>query len=372
MNQLSIGTESKGINGSAWIFVYLKTQFSNAGDALIIREQVRIFRRFGKIHAARSGVPEAFLQELALSSSEVLPGGWLKLVVRAAMHAAKSQEGSYLLLPPGDPGGGVTIGTLSRCFIFPLLSLLGIRIVRVGFSLGRLSPMRMRLESWISRWCYFQGIRDGLSMADAQRYYFKKIGYFPDLSLYMPHASEMRGPEQTRNPRIAISFRGDNLDEQSKKATIDHLFRSIERYRETATLVGIVQVERDQDFVARIVDEARARGFRTDSNLLKSINLKKLAESYSKCDLVVTNRLHVFLFGALNGSMPLAILDRVRNRKITGILETLGLSNFSIEIFSTEGEAIRIDNLEPADVAIAIQKQKDEIEKIIPILASER
>lgn len=351
------------------VFVYLKTQFSNAGDALIIREQVRIFRALGRIRAARSGAPQAFLSELGLAQDEIFEGGWLRLVMRVAWGALRTSERPFLLLPPGDPGGGVSAGALARCMVFPLLAMLGVRIVRVGFSLGRLSPARMRLESWISRWCHFQGIRDLLSINDAKHYGFHRVGYFPDLSLNTPHMTAMRGPAMTARPRVALSFRGDNIGESERSATIETVFATLAPYRQSATLVGVVQVQRDQAFVEQVMEEARRRGFKTEAAVFTSFNLTELAAQYATCDLVLSNRLHVFLFGALNGATPLAVIDEVRNRKITGILQTIGIAGYSCGIDAQGRSALDPSTLSPDAVAGAFQRQKAEIAHVLAVIA---
>ena len=138
-----------------------RTNYENAGDALINRELLRILRGYGEIHASRSGHRSVFSMKSAWTQRNPLRNTPRP---RAAAFAAGIRRGfgeqpPFMILAPGDPSGPIDAGLLVRSIFFALLALAGVRLVRLGVSFSRMSPARLRLEAITSRLYYFSGAR---------------------------------------------------------------------------------------------------------------------------------------------------------------------------------------------------------------------
>ncbi len=299
------------------------TQYSNAGDALINRELLRLLRGYGSLEVASAGAPDSFLEEILVQPEEVVCHSKLRLMAKLILRAASSWRSSrqYLVLTPGDPPGGIASGDLVRAVLFPLLWLLRVRIIKVGASVSRMDDRRLRLESWLSRFMHFYGIRDDGSVGRADRFGFSNHEYCPDLAFNLHMKEGGAGGRST-----LISLREDNLNptevEQLHGRVRDLVFELADGSAD-ADIGFISQVTRDDEPMKRL-----SHAWRGSEEYAFAINsISGLESAYSGARLVISNRLHVILLAASCGAMPVCVPTGNKNRKITDLLSSVGLGS---------------------------------------------
>lgn len=299
------------------IFFYsARTQASNAGDALINRELLRLLRAKGEIRAISGGMPPAFLHEMELAADEVIGANNIDLFKALFTQALHGGGQLYLVLTPGDIFGGASKDGIARGLVFPILRALGVRIIRIGASIGKFTPLRARTEAWLSRWSYFLGLRDAISIAAANGYGMKHIGPFPDLAFMLDRVARPARPIHT----AALCLR----DDHSNDADREKLVRSIDSLLAADSalqVVCVVQVERDESFMRRLTERYQA-SHRT--RFVQESRIDALLALYDDVDIVITNRLHSMLMAVSRGALPVALLDHEANRKIVGIMSDAG------------------------------------------------
>src|SRR5688572_9526835 len=93
-----------------------RTNYENAGDALINRELLRILRGYGEIHASRSGAPQRFLDEIRLDPKEIRYetrlGLWAAAFAAGTKARIRREQPPFMILAPGDPSGPIDAGLL--------------------------------------------------------------------------------------------------------------------------------------------------------------------------------------------------------------------------------------------------------------------
>ncbi|TCU06827.1 polysaccharide pyruvyl transferase family protein [Rhizobium sullae] len=320
---------AQGESDRATFFFSANTQFDNAGDALINRELLKVLRVHGSVRAARSGAPETFLGQLRLEEGELQYKGRRDLWLAACMEGLKAQffgaRHPFLVLTPGDPGGPLDIDVFVRGALMLALNLVGVRIVRLGVSLNRMSSGRLWLEAFLSRFYVHFGTRDMLSLSRAQNAGFRNVTYFPDFSLALSPAKRLHQRDH-HVARIAVSLRDDNLDGDSRRALIAKLKQVLEAFsagEHKISLHFVAQVGADADFMREL---AACYGGPSGCMLTEEQNLGRLAELYSSTDIIISNRLHSLLFASANGAIPFGLLVPEKNKKIVALLRDLNLT----------------------------------------------
>jgi len=310
-----------------YFYFSASTQFSNAGDALINRELLALLREHGTLLVATAGAPTAFLAEIQVREDEAaFKGKWglMRSLIGRALFKSRDER-QYLVLTPGDPPGGISVGDFVRAMLFPLLKLTGVRIIKIGASVSRMDGRRLKLESWLSRWMHFYGIRDNGSVARAGKYQLKNFAYCPDLAFN--HKVEAA---RSQNDSILVSLREDNL-------VPDEIGKLHARTREVVSALGgdgaiektsfISQVERDAEPMRAL--SAAWRG--TSAHARHVAHIPDLEAHYAATRFVVSNRLHVILLAASKGAIPFCVPTTGKNRKITDLLESVGLGSLVLD-----------------------------------------
>lgn len=321
MSEAKTKIASLGGGGAPIFFYSAKTQFSNAGDALINRELIGLLRERGRIVAISGGAPSAFIAEVGLRESELVPGKEARLILEAVTAGIRGRR-AYLVQTPGDMGSGGGIGpALLRAAVTPMLALFGVRIIHVGASLSETSPFKLSLLAWRSRFMQGFGLRDPRSLKTAKSSGFKNIHYFPDLAFGLEIRPQVS--KGTSGARLALSFRGDQLAESDREALLSVLSQSLEKLPAIASVKVVVQVDKDLEFARRIMGALA----RWKPELEHTLSIEALRSAYAETDIILTNRLHALLLAALSGAAPVAVVDSERNKKVVGLLEGLGLAD---------------------------------------------
>src|SRR5262249_888424 len=157
--------------------------------------------------------------------------------------------------------------------------------------------------------------RDSESLGYAKSIGVRRPEFFPDLAWLLPKA----GTEAARGNDVVISFReSTNLTERSPWyrerliSTLDQVLAQL-LARTGRKLIVAHQVDYDRDFCRDL--------YRRYSSLYPSVlvenklDLRSMGDIYRRASWVVSNRLHVLLFGMLHGAAPLGVSDASKHRK---------------------------------------------------------
>lgn len=316
-------------------FYSAKTQFSNAGDALINRELTRLLRARGKIVAISGAAPSNFIAEIGLNDDELISGKEVKLILEA-IRARLMGRIVYLVQTPGDIGaGGSVVPALVRAVLAPVLAILGIRIIHVGASLSETSRFKLTLLAWRSIFLQGLGLRDHRSLETAADSRFRNFCYFPDLAFgagFSPRSLKEEKEKHKNGIRIALSFRGDKFSSRQREDLISVIRKSLAKIPEVSSVKIVVQVDMDLTFSRQILEGLAD----WEPELVHTLSIEALRVIYSEADVILTNRLHALLLAALSGAAPIAMVDALRNKKVVGLLEGLGLADLVCDVSDSE------------------------------------
>lgn len=338
---------------TARFFYSARTQYFNAGDALINRELLRHLRAHGSIEIAGCGAPGEYLAQLDLDAGEVAHRGRIGLIAAAFAAGLRYRLGldrarPYLALTPGDPFWGFGVETVVSGLSTVALSIAGVRSIRLGVSFARRDRARLRWEAWMSRWSHALGLRDAASLDITRRAGFANVSYFPDLALTLPVHPRTARPAQAPF-RVAISCRLDKLGEEEASRLRARLSAILAQLSETRpiTLAFVSQVRGDGARMKADFEDI-ATGY--DAEIIEDIDLLRLGEVYRETDLALSNRLHCLLYAAAQGCLPMGLLSPTHDYKISGLLDTAGLDAFweSLDADGLRFDPTRLETARPA------------------------
>lgn len=291
----------------------LNTQFSNLGDAVLARNLVAELRRVGRIEFCCSESGGDFLEFVGLG--EEVPTGRLALAWKLVRSPG---ERAIVFLPGGvvaDPSWRLALRWCARLGEAVVLHGLGILMIRVGYSWGiRSSSSRAEAAVRAAAGGWFR--RLDLSLArDYPTAAWRSEGaiVMGDLALidtdYLPDESSAVASAEGRG-LVALSFRNP----RSRNWVMDVLTEMSDEFGE---VVQVAQVHGDAEIflpgVPGVVWDGTRRG------------AAEIWQLYGACRFVFTDRLHVWLFAALCGAVPVLVGDYASSSKVYDYLETLAL-----------------------------------------------
>ena len=131
-------------------YINAKTQHENLGDAVITRQLIELSRQLGPVRVQTVNIPAHFQKTLHLSPGEAVPtvSAFLISLIKAGLmwrFGAKRSSGPviYLLNPGGFEGdyrGVQVVRQYVLVVAYVFLRLLGVRLMRIGCSLGPFGP----------------------------------------------------------------------------------------------------------------------------------------------------------------------------------------------------------------------------------------
>lgn len=312
------------------------TQYHNIGDQLINRSLLDYFRKFSKVIVSTGGMPLFYTDALALEAEErssAYAGNFhMQLVLRALTAVFQKDTRIYFLASP--PGDQSTYSFLAGCKYFLsgglylLLYLLGVRIIKIGFSIGPLGRMAKAGERFRALFIRHYYVRDSISLRFVQTMGIKQAKLFPDLCWsYQPttYPQNMDIPS-AESPKIMLSFRDGVHSEHSTETYQDSLVSLLSQFvhahQEQYRFQVSFQVASDATFSEFLYTHIKS--FAPVSFMTEQIDLAD-AFQYQSASLVLTNRLHVALLAAKFGCLPVIVTDIGRHVKIKGIFQDAGL-----------------------------------------------
>lgn len=326
-------------------FINIQTQFENAGDALILRELIKLVSARVPTEVYHGAAPWSFVDQLDLTantSTSTHADGALVKLVRDLLRARLGGWRCYLFLTPGAPNGErtrkQTATDLLRIGLLVFLRLVGVRICQVGVSFEHIGPRHARLLRWRSRLLFASAPREPIGYKYAKDLGVRVTGMMPDLAFNLFSVPSGRGPGPAN--ALAFSFRVDK-DAGTRARVKQIVLDVVNASTPGEQLIFVAQVGRDVHFmreVAEMADQARPGQVRfVDCHS----DIEKAIATYSECRAVLSNRLHALLPALWGGAAPIALTVPELDPKISGVFTSIGLEGRVFDIRAVEYKEIQ-------------------------------
>lgn len=321
-------------------FFCAKTQYQNLGDVIINREVLKLLEPYGDIHLDEGGMPTSYLDKLKhiriarrYDSQATFISQLFLLAIKRLFNPGLPQV-YYVLNPGGFTGMGAdNIKSILKqfvlIFIYFVLFVLGVRIIRLGASYDNLSPLKVWLERIKSHFMFANTLRDQEALQYAGKIGLKKTSFFPDMAFMLkPHPGKLMVHPVDQQPYVVLSFRSGEKDQ-----AYDHKLTTALQalFADSAHLTKVFssQVFFDIGWNAVLANKLQVAG---EKVVLDYNDEDQLFPVYREATAVYSNRLHVLLFAMRQGVPAFPVVDLEKNVKITGIYQDLGLSGMLIDI----------------------------------------
>lgn len=328
------------------IFFQPITQYVNTGDLIICRSLLEHLRQYGDLIINDRDIPQWFLEELGMQESERLSSYsklsfYSCLLRRSLLTYLTGKSKVYLFLTPGhllDRSFKIDIRNLIIAPVFGVFKLAGCKLVKIGVSLGPLSSVLAKSESIRAAFMEQYYVRDMFSWELAQEIGIKKVEFFPDLSwTFNLQVSRDELIKFDDRDILFISFRTKtysrapetNYPERVIKA-LEHVLKNLNHKKAFSKIVVGYQVGYDQKFCKQIY-----RHFQNQYQIEfqeERITVNTARNIFEKAKYIISNRLHVLLYGARYGALPIPLINSEVHLKIIGIFEECDLDSLVIDI----------------------------------------
>lgn len=325
------------------IFYQTKTNFANTGDALINHALIDALRKYGAVHAnCSSSVPAEFLDALGVRAEERMQSdsefAFIQSVIRCALKRQKTGEHTYVFSGPGDMYGGglrLVIRNLASALIFPVFRLFGVRIVRIGRSVGPISTLMALSERIRCIFLTHYFVRDTQSLQRCKDNGMKKVKLSPDLS-WIYDAEHTACVNHTNT--VMVNLRNsifDDTDEAFVEATIEKCVDVLSEINKCIKgqmkILVAYQVAKDARFGKAVYE--RLKSTYDVTYIGHQMRLDELETYYGAVDYHISNRMHSLLAGYKYGSLPIALIDTRNHMKIAATFEDCGLHELMVDIY---------------------------------------
>ncbi|AWW29058.1 hypothetical protein DN752_02290 [Echinicola strongylocentroti] len=316
------------------------TQFENTGDVLINKSLIEIFRKYGKVVINDQKLPEYYKVALELKTAEkstFAKGSFYKQLFLKAWESMFKKDQKVVMVagPPGHIFGNSTKKILKNfeyTVFLILLTMLGVRIVRMGFSMGPIGKQQAlseRIRAWFT---HHYLVRDSISLDLAHSIGIPKAQFFPDLA-WTYHANGV-DLSKTKKEEIIFSFRDgiykDDDGNRYRDALMERLMFIIDRLKDQYRLKVTYQVLGDYTFCKELHGMLVEKGYKVEFDE-EQITLKTAGKAYKNGVAIITNRLHGALLAAKYNVLPLVLTDIDKHLKIKGIYHDAGIDNLLLE-----------------------------------------
>lgn len=338
-----------------YIFYQTKTKFSNTGDALINNSLLSVLRSYGKIKAnCGNDIPEEFIKQLGISENEKLNGysefNFIFSVLKYAFKAKFHGDKVYIFSGLGHTYGGSlkkVLRNLIAGFLFPLYSVFGVKIVRIGITLGPISRLLAFTELFRSICIYKYLVRDTASLVLCHKIGIKKAELCPDMSwLYKIHSDRILN--NTNN--VIVNLRNSTFEEHIDNNYIENLLTKCdnvlskikESFSNNLNIIVTYQVLDDKEF-SLLVYKRLSKKFNVEF-VPKQMDLNDVGQYYGKARYTISNRMHSLLLCYKFGSLPIALIDVKEHIKVSSAFRDCGLSDLLIDVNTPSDNTNKIIN----------------------------
>jgi len=309
------------------------TQFENLGDIVLAVEIIRHMRSQGRVYIDDRDCPDSFLAFLALAddeSAKASKSGFKRNMLFSAIGSFFTGNKVRFLLKPGHMSvRGVGIRSSVYTIYLHLLKLLNIEIARYGASISFDDSDAQTCEFNRSKAYKDYTVRDLLSLELATNSGIKK-GL----------------PLTTGSTKIYVagSFRADiNEDTKINVKSCTTVMQTALDTQEPAKPLLVSQVYRDDDFNASVARELQCTNTVFFDGSVSSN--EALFDAYEKTSVMISNRLHVLLFCASRGALPIPYISLTANAKVANLFISIGLEELIFDYNSERDFAAHIRHI---------------------------
>lgn len=307
-----------------------KTKHTNLGDIIINRQLLGLLNEQGDVVVYPGGMPPAFLDQIEIEkySTENSQKSFFRRMIRSSLRARGKGERVYYVLNPGGFTGGLPLrdamGQTLNIMAFLILNILGVRIIRIGASIGPFTRGRALFEAVKSKFIHFIGARDSESERYAKTIGITNIKHFPDLAFTMP---PLPVGVARREQRAVVSIRSRNVTADYDaviKRQIISILDAVDPARELEIVIS-AQVDADLRYIDDLA--ATLSPIRRTKVIRHRLEEKDALELYATSQAVVSNRLHVLLLALRQGTPGYAAIDPKADSKVAGIYTDIGFGD---------------------------------------------
>lgn len=333
-----------------YIYYQTKTQFENAGDVLINKALIENLRNYGELKCNCSkSISNEFIKELGILEKEKLYcANGLSCACKILKQSIKAKingDKVYIVSGLGHQWGGNISSYLKNITagcIFALYRLLGIKIVKIGMSIGPITKFQGITEKFRSKFINYYYVRDTKSLNLCKKIGIKKAKICPDMSwLYLNKKYKCLN----KNNIVTVSLRESVLNEKDENyinlmlKKCDMVLNYIsEKNDNNIKVIFLYQVKRDYDFCKRAYNYFKEN---YDCEFIENqVILSTASEYYTKSSYNISNRMHSLLLGYKYGSLPIAVIDSKKHIKISQTLIDNELDDFIVDIKNGKVEDI--------------------------------
>ena len=333
------------------VFLTIAAQEDNLGDVAIRQQMVNLVTADRtRLHISRGAMSDEYVDAFDFPAGAVMYRTRTSLLVQLLRSTALGR--AVILFPPGPyPLASVRAGLLSLSSVG--LSLLvrarGGRSMTVGKSIRGNNLVARGVERALVFSSNLYIARDLVTSSVLDR----PIRHAPDLA-FLDAFTPTPGPSRY----VAVSLRSDRSIDKS-------LLRRVAQWADDRGLAVafVTQVRRDDDQHRQLASEIGGVlvdwGERTHRE-----QMVRVQETYCQSAIVVTDRLHAALFGAIAGAVPIGLVVNDEPSKIRDAFETV-LPFFPLDRSPTASLSVLDDAVRAAaEVRAATRRSADEIKAI--------
>lgn len=337
-----IKSKIKGMNTKKIVFFQARTQYENTGDVLINKSLLDHLKRYATLLVNDSDMPEWYVDELGVEETEKITetgGSFNRFMLKSAISRFFNRDKPRVYLIAGPPGHqfGNSLGKAARDtfsgIIFFGLQLLGVKIIKIGFSIGPIGKKVEFSEKFRSVFTNFYYVRDTLSLALVKSIGIKKAKLFPDLAWSYKSLPINSSLSIVDKRKLLFTFRGNIVtgheDSAYLKKLVDFVGAVLMKYHLQYECIICYQVEMDRDFCLKIYEELCTKY--NVQFIDGQIKLDTAPNLYRDSVAILTNRLHGALLAYKYGALPIIVTDVEKHIKIKGIYEDAGIGGLMID-----------------------------------------
>ena len=308
------------------IYYQTKTQFENTGDVLINNALIHELRKYGKLRCNCSQqIPDEFINELEINDEEKMycknDVSFSLKILKNAVKEKKKGNRIYVISGLGHQYGGnfkTNIKIIISAIIFMIFKLFGIKIIKIGSSIGPVTKGMAVAERFRSNFIDAYYVRDTKSYQLCQEIKINKAKLCPDMSwIYLNHHKSQLNDNNIVTVNLRKSILNENDEEYQKKLieTTDIALNEISKSIKNMRVFFVYQVRRDEEF-ARTCYEYFKNKYDCYFNE-RQILLSNAQTIYSESVFNISSRLHSLLLGYKYGALPIAIINKEKHIKIS-------------------------------------------------------
>lgn len=300
----------------------------NTGDILINKLQIEEYARYGEVYVDCTDMPMDFCRVIFDTKNpnirdfvKVYGINYRSRHLIRVLRLLKKEKFTHFTKSPGPyayikfPFKTFLIRVLGALSYFTAKSF-GMKVIALGIDLNysQAPQWLQRLNNYYFRVYYQIGIR---SLKNTQQLSkaLTNVMYIPDMAfLYPLSARETCKPKEKR---VALSFR----KVENEECLVEILKTICGYFSEKQYEIDIVyQVEEDKAMSKRLFHSIKSDSIYLTETLIDYYSL----DIYKRYDFVISNRLHVLLMAAMNGSVPYGIISQnVKENKIKDIFDSV-------------------------------------------------